>query len=182
MQIEIISSSMRLQSLSYRVALHLQQQGSKLYPSINFGLIDLRHHVFPLIDTVYKEQSQAPVSLQPVAARIFDASGFIIVTPEYNGSYAPAVKNMFDHFPKQSRKAFGIVTASEGAMGGMRAAMQLQQLIPALFGIASPQMLVVPQMTNKFDENGNLVDTTFEKSVKTFMDEYVWLATQLKKR
>ena len=45
----------------------------------------------------------------------------LLVTPEYNGSYTPALKNLFDHFPKQSRKPFGIVTASPGALGGMRA-------------------------------------------------------------
>lgn len=172
---------MRPQSKSYRVALHLHQYGSKLFPSLNFGLIDLRHSIFPLISTVYKEPLLAPEGLQNVATRIFDARGFIVVTPEYNGSYAPALKNMFDHFLKQSRKAFGIVTASEGAMGGMRAAMQLQQLVPALFGIASPQMLIVPQMHTKFDDHGNLLEAGFEKSVKIFLEEYVWLATQLGK-
>ncbi len=43
---------------------------------------------------------------------MFAANAFIIVTPEYNGSYTPAMKNLFDHFPKQIHKPFGIVTAS----------------------------------------------------------------------
>jgi NAD(P)H-dependent FMN reductase len=110
---------------------------------------------------------------------MFAADAFIIVTPEYNGSYSPAMQNMFDHFPKQQRKPFGLVTASPGAMGGMRAAMQLQQFTMALFGIPSPYMLLTPQVDKKFDTEGNLLDASFQKSVDTFIKEYLWLAEKV---
>jgi NAD(P)H-dependent FMN reductase len=88
---------------------------------------------------------------------------------------------VFDYFPKQSRKAFGIVTASPGGLGGIRAAMQMQQLVPALFGILSPYMLVIPAVDKKFDEQGKLIDPNFQKSIDLFLREFLWLATQLKK-
>lgn len=102
------------------------------------------------------------------------------MTPEYNGSYSPALQNLLDHFPKQSHKAFGIVTASPGAMGGIRASQQLLLLIPALFGVASPFMLVTPQVDKKFDAEGNLTDPGFEKAVQTFVQEFLWLAGNLR--
>jgi NAD(P)H-dependent FMN reductase len=107
---------------------------------------------------------------------MFEADAFILVTPEYNGSYTPALKNLFDHFPKQSHKVFGIVTASPGALGGMRAALQLQTLIYALFGIGSPHMLVIPSVDKKFDENANLADPFFQKNIDVFLTEFLWLA------
>jgi NAD(P)H-dependent FMN reductase len=110
---------------------------------------------------------------------MFEADAFILVTPEYNGSYSPAMKNMLDHFPKQHHKAFGIVTASPGAMGGMRAAMQLQQLVFAFFGIGSPYMLVVPGVDKKFDIEGNLLDEGFKKSVDLFLKEFIWLSEKV---
>lgn len=115
-----------------------------------------------------------------MAEKIFNADAFILVTPEYNGSYAPALKNMLDHFPKHTHKAFGIVTASTGAMGGMRASQQMLLLIPAFFGIVSPQMLIVPFVDKKFDENGILLDETFEGSIANFSNEFVWLSEKLK--
>ena len=102
-----------------------------------------------------------------------------MVSPEYNGSYSPALQNLLDHFPKQSHKAFGIVTASAGPMGGMRSTQQLLLLIPALFGIASPHMLITPMVDKKFDEMGNLLDPSFKKSVDNFLQEFLWLAESL---
>jgi NAD(P)H-dependent FMN reductase len=113
---------------------------------------------------------------------MFEADAFILVTPEYNGSYSPAMKNMLDHFPKQHHKTFGLVTASPGAMGGMRAAMQLQQLVFALFGIGSPYMLVVPGVDKKFDVEGNLLDESFQKSVDLFVKEFLWLSEKVVKK
>ena len=111
---------------------------------------------------------------------MFSADAFILVTPEYNGGYSPALQNMMDHFPKQSHKAFGIVTASPGAMGGMRASQQLLLLVPALFGVVSPYMLITPQVDKKFDAEGNLTDPGFEQSIETFTNEFLWLAQTLK--
>jgi NAD(P)H-dependent FMN reductase len=89
------------------------------------------------------------------------------------------MKNIFDHFPKQMHKAFGIVTASTGSLGGIRASQQLQLLICALFGIPSPYMLVTPHVDRKFDEDGYLVDESFTNSINTFVTEFLWLAERL---
>ena len=84
-----------------------------------------------------------------------------------------------DHFPKQHHKVFAIATASTGMLGGIRAAMQLQELIFALFGIGSPYMLVTPQVDKKFDAEGNLLDENFKKSVDLFVTEFIWLAEKI---
>jgi NAD(P)H-dependent FMN reductase len=110
---------------------------------------------------------------------MFEADAFILVTPEYNGSYTPALKNLFDHFPKQSHKAFGVVTASPGILGGVRASQQVQLLINALFGIGSPHMLITPQVEKKFDASGNLIDPAFQKNIDVFVSEFLWLAENI---
>ena len=133
-----------------------------------------------LLQEVYTSVEKAPEELKPLARRMFDANAFILISPEYNGSYAPALKNLFDHFPKQMHKAFGIVTASPGALGGVRAALQLQMLVYALFGIGSPYMLVVPQIEKKFDKEGNLIDPAFQNAVNTFVTEFLWIAERIR--
>jgi len=178
MRIEIIAGSPRTPSLNARVAKYLHRLLSQ-NTGHETGLIELNKVTFPFIQKVWSSAEQAPPELQPIAARMFAAEAFIICSPEYNGAYSPAMKNLFDHFPKQKHKPFGIVTSSDGIMGGIRASQQLLQLVPALFGIASPMMLIVPQADKKFDEEGNLTAPEFEKNVHDFLREFLWLAEKI---
>jgi NAD(P)H-dependent FMN reductase len=133
----------------------------------------------PPMTRVFTSIDNTPAEFKELSRRIFEADGFILVTPEYNGSYSPSMKNMLDHFPKQHHKAFGIVTASPGALGGVRASQQLLVLVPALFGIASPYLLVVPQVDKKFGTNGELLDESFSHAIHNFVSEFLWLLKQL---
>ncbi|HEY1113147.1 MAG TPA: NAD(P)H-dependent oxidoreductase [Chitinophagaceae bacterium] len=178
MRIEIISGSPRAKTVTYRLALFLQKVLQQRTDH-EVGIIDLREHNLPLLEEVFTSVADTPEAYKPLSERMFAARAFILVTPEYNGSYTPAMKNLLDHFPKQSHKVFGIATASQGALGGMRAAISLQQLIFALFGIGSPYMLVTPAVDKKFDEEGNLLDPSFQKSIDVFVKEFLWLAEKV---
>lgn len=179
MNIEIIAGSPRHPSLSKRVALHLHE---KLQSTTKhqIGLIALNEITLPFIQNVWSNPDDAPEQFRSIAERMFNADAFIISSPEYNGGYSSAMKNLFDHFPKQYRKPFGIVTSSLGAMGGIRASQQMLQLVPALFGVASPNLLIVPQVDKKFDEAGQLTAPEFQKTIDDFCTEFIWLAEKLK--
>jgi NAD(P)H-dependent FMN reductase len=180
MNIEIVSGSPRQESVTYRLALHLQQL-LREKTAHHVDIIDVRNvNLMPMQEQVFVSVERTPAEYKALAERMFAADAFIIVSPEYNGSYTAAMKNLFDHFPKQVHKPFGIVTASPGGLGGVRAAMQLQQFICALFGIPSPYMLVTPQVEKKFDADGRLLDESFQNAVNTFVTEYLWLAERLK--
>lgn len=178
MRIAIISGSPRGNSVTYRVALHLQnaiEQNS----DHDVEIIDLREIEMPQLQTIFTSVESTPAEHKQVAESMFAANAFILVTPEYNGSYSAALKNLLDHFPKQHHKVFAIATASPGGLGGVRAALQLQELIYALFGIGSPYMLVTPQVEKKFDSDGNLIDESFKKPVDLFIKEFLWLAEKV---
>ncbi|MFL5810605.1 MAG: NADPH-dependent FMN reductase [Flavisolibacter sp.] len=178
MRIAIISGSPRGNSITLRVALHLQQvirSGTEHETDI----IDLREIELPQLQSIFTSVENAPEEYKALSEKMFGADAFILVTPEYNGSYSAALKNLLDHYPKQHRKTFAIATASPGALGGIRAALQLQELIYALFGIGSPYMLVTPQVDKKFDADGKLIDQSFQKSVDTFINEFIWLAEKV---
>ena len=175
MRIEIISGSPRINSVTRRVAINLKNWLDN-NTEHETDIIDMKDWDMPAVQSVFVSVDRTPEEFKPLAERIFNADAFILVTPEYNGSYSPAMKNLLDHFPKQHHKPFGIVTASPGAFGGIRASQQLLQLIPSLFGIASPHMLIVPAVDKKFDEAGKLVDPAFEKSIHNFIAEFLWLA------
>ena len=178
MRIEIIAGSPRTNSVTRRVALYLQQWIEK-NTEHKAGIIDMREWQLPPLQSVWVSPEKAPEEFRQLAQRVFDADAYILVTPEYNGSYSPAMKNLLDYFPKRHHKVFGIATASPGAMGGMRASQQLLLLVPALFGLASPYMLIVPGVDKKFDENGSLLDESYYNTVHNFMSEFLWLAEKI---
>jgi NAD(P)H-dependent FMN reductase len=175
MVIEVISGSPRTESLSHRVAVFLQKALAEKTEH-QVGLIDVRDNPLPMIQNVFVSVDKTPEQYKELAKRMFAAHAFVIITPEYNGGYSPAMKNLFDHFPKQHHKVFGIVTSSPGAMGGIRASQQVQLMIHGLLGIASPYMLIVPTIDKKFDAGGNLTDGSFQNQVDSFIHEFLWLA------
>jgi NAD(P)H-dependent FMN reductase len=175
MNIVIIAGSPRIGSLTHRVALHLKNHLEQK-TTHQIELLDMQQHSVPPIQAAWSSVEKAPVEFQPLAKTMFEAEAFILVTPEYNGSYSPAMKNLLDHFPKQHHKAFGIVTASPGAMGGIRASQQMQLLVGGLFGLLSPYMLITPAVDKKFDVDGNLLDASFQGQVDSFVHEFIWLA------
>jgi chromate reductase, NAD(P)H dehydrogenase (quinone) len=178
MRIAILSGSPRGNSVTFRLALHLEK-AFKEHAQHEIDIIDLKKVEMPQLQTVFTSVDSTPEKYKAVAKQMFAADAYVLVTPEYNGSYSAPLKNLLDHFPKQHHKVFGIVTASTGMLGGVRSALQLQELIYALFGIGSPYMLVTPQVDKKFDEQGNLLDENFKKSVHIFIKEFLWLAEKI---
>lgn len=178
MKIEIISGSPRQGSITARIAKHLHQV-LKEKEGIEAGLIDVRDYPLPFVQEAWATQEKVPAEFKALGERVFGADAFILVSPEYNGGYSPALKNLLDHFPKQSRKVFGIATGTDGALGAMRSAQQLIQLVAALFGILSPRLLITPHADKKFDDEGNLLEKDFQKSIDFFVKEFLWLAGKL---
>ncbi|MBA3648395.1 MAG: NAD(P)H-dependent oxidoreductase [Chitinophagales bacterium] len=183
MNIAIISASIREHASTRRVAAHLLQQmksNSHLHPEV----IDLAVYDYPIWKEVFDKEINPPAMCVELHHKLLDADALIFVTPEYNGSYSLALKNMIDYFSIKAfeKKAIGVTAVSTGALGGIRAGLHLQQLILAIYAIPVPQMLLVPQINHRFDENGNLLDASFEKNVMAFLRDFIWLAQAIHTR
>ena len=180
LKISILSSSVREGRESHKAALALLNE-LRGRDNVDPVLLDLKNFELPPLTHVRDKFPLVPDSVEKLGEQLDSSDGIIFVSPEYNGGYSSALKNAVDFFPKSTyrRKPIGITTASSGAMGGMRAAQQLLHLALALWAIPSPQMLLVPKVQEKFDDDGNYLETSFEDKVKKFVDEYVWLAGRL---
>jgi NAD(P)H-dependent FMN reductase len=175
MKIAIISASIRQGRLTHYVAQELEKRLSEA--GINASLVDLNNYAFPLFEHVYKSDSPLK-GTEELRQTLQQADAMLFVSPEYNGSYTSALKNMTDHFSKAefSKKAIGVVSVSSGPMGGMRGAMHMQQLVLALFAYPIPQMMLVPNVQDKFNEDAALIDATFAKKLDTYLQDFRWFA------
>ncbi len=177
MQIAILSGSTRLNRQSHRVTLALKRW-IEAHTSHSAEVLDLAEYHFPALEEVLNRHPNPPEGLNDFARRIREADAYLFVSPEYNGSYTAALKNAVDYLKDQefARKVIGVVSVSAGALGGIRAALAMQQLVLGIAGYAIPQMLTVGQVQQRFDEQGNLLDAAFEKNIRQFIDGFLWLS------
>ena len=88
---------------------------------------------------------------------------------------------MLDHFLEEYFfKPSAIVCYSQGAFGGVRAAMQLRAMLAELGMSSIPSILPFPKVQNLLDEAGNLKQEMAGKSVSRFVSELEWYAEALR--
>lgn len=112
---------------------------------------------------------------------IIKADGLVIVTPEYNHAYPGVLKSVLDLLLREYvHKAVAFVGVSSGPWGGTRAIEACIPMVRELGLAATFSDLNFPKIGEKFDETGKLLDEAYEKRVKGFLDELVWMASALR--
>ncbi len=146
-------------------------------------LVDPLEYALPLLDLMYKEfeQGQAPEAMERAGQILNKADGFIIVSAEYNHGEPAALKNLLDHFQSEYLyKPNGIVTYSAGSFGGVRALITLRAILAELGTPSIPSAFPVPNIGEAFDDDGNALDTAYDRRIGKFLDEFEWYASALK--
>ena len=112
---------------------------------------------------------------------IIRADGLVIVTPEYNHGYPGALKSVLDLLLREYvHKAVAFVGVSAGPWGGTRVIEACVPMVRELGLAVTFSDLNFPGVASKFNESGQLLDDAYEKRVKDFLDELVWMATTLR--
>jgi NAD(P)H-dependent FMN reductase len=170
--------------LGVRVAAAVLQCLSSRYDEHEVELIDALE--YPL-ETVFKPhfaypKSKAPAALNQLAAKIENADGFVMVSPEYNHSMSPALANLLNHFGSSlfAYKPSAIVTYSAGQWGGMRAAIGMRTFLSELGCLPVSAMIHVPRAQQVFTaegvpETGEDQAAWFDYFSRTF-NQLVWWA------
>ncbi len=176
MNIVVISASTRINNNTLRVSKFLAEQLVTFHKQ-EVNLLDLGALRFPVMEEVIPKHPNLPDGLIEFQQAIVNADGALFVSPEYNGSFSPSLKNAVDYLKNKefTRKPIGIVSISTGSLGGIRGALQMQQLVLGVGGYSFPQMLTVGNVTAKFDEAGLLLDTAYQKNVDGFLSEFLFL-------
>ncbi|MFB6207931.1 MAG: NADPH-dependent FMN reductase [Candidatus Nanohaloarchaea archaeon] len=96
-----------------------------------------------------------------------------IVTPEYNHGIPGALKNALDHLRDEYEdKPFCYITVSGGSFGGVRAQTHLNEITLSLGGWPGPS-LATPDVNEKFDSDGNIVDEKYRDRMERFVSRAV---------
>ncbi len=125
---------------------------------------------------------------------IMDAHrAWIICSPEYNGSYTALLKNTIDWASSPVKghpvwgdgakplkgKVIGLMSASPGAMGGLRALSHLNPLMLNAGCWVCPQQYALGRAADAFDAQGALVSQEAAGQVRAVVDQVLWAAHRL---
>jgi chromate reductase len=130
--------------------------------------IDLRDFALPLYDGDLERDHGLPDAARRLRALFHAHAGLLLACPEYNSSITGLLKNTLDWVTRDERgqgtvdafdgKVAGLVSASPGALGGLRGLVHVRQILGNLRVLVIPQQFALSKAHEAFDADGGLKD------------------------
>lgn len=155
-QIKILTGSVRPTRFNLQPAMWIYNQ-AKLRGDMEVELIDLHELNLPFLDEPESPKSQHYTKdyTKAWSEKIGLADGFIFVTPEYNHSVSPVLKNAIDYlFHEWNYKPVSFVSYGSLA-GGSRAVEHLRGVCAELRMYDLREQIMLPNYWELQDEAGN---------------------------
>lgn len=125
------------------------------------SLIDLADYPLPLYNGDLEDKEGVPDNALRLKALFKAHDALLISSPEYNSSIPPLLKNTLDWVSREwqgesglvpyQNKVAAIISASPGALGGMRMLPHLRQILNTLGVLVLPGQFALPHVDQAFD-------------------------------
>jgi len=134
---------------------------------------------------IYNQDNELPEPdfLLELKAQIKPAHAVLLVTPEYNRSIPPVLKNALDWVSRPqvppgtgpwSGKATAVVGVSPYSLGAVSAVFHLRQVLTFLnMPVLQQPEFYLTFASEKFDEQGKLIDQSTKDHIDRFWTAYV---------
>jgi chromate reductase, NAD(P)H dehydrogenase (quinone) len=197
-QILVFAGSTRAESFNRKLAQVAAASGSAQGAQVT--LIDLADYDIPLYNADV-EAKGTPHDVLKLKALMHAHAGWVICSPEYNGSMTSLLKNTIDwcsspaksgqlHGPEVEAewgdgfkpfkgKVVGLMAASPGGMGGIRSLTDASKLFLNLHCWVSPEQFALGRAGSAFAADGSLVDPANAKRVDAVVAKVLWAAGRL---
>jgi NAD(P)H-dependent FMN reductase len=165
LKILVIPGSLRTGSLNARLAAAAAYQFGQAGAEVT--RISLGDFPLPIYDGDLQTKSGVPKNAINLKRMIGAHHGVLIVTPEYNSSLPPLVKNTIDWVTRVQdvqetrgqvfrERAFAIAAASESRLGGTRALAALRLVLTACHATVIPNQLALSFAAEAYDDMDRL--------------------------
>ena len=139
------------------------------------------------------EARGTPPDVLTLKQLMWEHPAWIVCSPEYNGSYTALLKNTIDWASspvagnpewtdgvKPFRgKVVGILSASNGRLGGLRSQSHLAPLLLNLECWLAPRAYALAGAASAFDDQGVLTDAAHQRGVRGVVEQVLWAAERL---
>ena len=138
--------------------------------------IDLRDLPMPIYDGDDESEHGLPENARTFKRLLMEHHGVLIATPEYNSQFPAVLKNAIDWGSRRENdekplaaftgKVAGVMSASPGALGGLRGQALLRSQLAYLGMVIVPARIGVGRAGDAFDSEGELKDEKLLQSVR----------------
>lgn len=190
MKFLVFAGSTRRQSFNRRLAAVAAQMGRDMGAQVT--LLELADFDIPLYNADLEAAGTPPDVIR--LKDMLDAHpAWVICSPEYNGSYTGLLKNTIDWASSPvaghpvwhdaarpfAGKVVGMLSASNGALGGLRSQGHLAPLLVNLQCWLAPRNFALSQAASAFDAQGQLIDAGQADRVRGVVEQVLWAARRL---
>ena len=158
-----VSGSIRPNNYTSK-ALALVLDELKKHPEVDVKLIDPREMTSVL------SAGNIQASAKKLQSLVAKATGVILSTPEYHGSYSSVIKLIIDNlgYPSAlSGKPVALLGVASGQIGAIKALEHLRSVCSHVGAIVLPQVVSVAFVDKIFDEKGHCSDKKVEKRIRS---------------
>jgi len=152
--------------------------------------IDLRDIPMPLYDGDLETEQGVPENAKKFKALLLAHDGLLISAPEYNSSISGVLKNAIDWASRPlpgeaplacfAGKVAILMSASPGALGGLRGLVTVRSLLSNISVIVLPAQVAVPKAHEAFDTDGKLKDPKQQASIEALGRELAGILVKIK--
>ena len=152
--------------------------------------ISLRDYHLPLYDGDLEAEAFPEVA-DRLRALFIGHDGFLIASPEFNGSVSGVLKNAIDWasrprpgeslvaLPAFRGKVAGLMSASISPFGGLRGLLALRQILGTIQTLVATEQVLVPFAERAFD-GPELVEPMPKQLLPVLVNRVIFLAKALK--
>ena len=127
--------------------------------------------------------AEKPKAFHPFADAILEASGLVVVTPEYNGSVPGILKYFIDmlKFPESfDRRPVCFVGVAAGIWGALRPVEQLQAIFGYRNAFIYPERVFLPKVYDLLGDDGRISDAEIVERLRAQAAGYIEFVERLK--
>jgi chromate reductase, NAD(P)H dehydrogenase (quinone) len=154
-------------------------------------LVDPADFRLPLYDAELEGTEGLPAHAKTLKGKFLAADAILFVSPEYNSSITPLMKNVIDWVSRPETedepdliayrgKVAGLLSASPGKLGGMRGLVHLRSILGNIGVLVTPKHFSLVGASDKFDEGGALKSEKDVESLRAVVTELLKVAGAMK--
>ena len=182
-----LAGSTRRESFNKKLAKIVAAGAEAKGASVTF--LDLADYPLPLYDGDLEANEGVPENAVKLMHLFHDAEGFLIASPEYNGSISAVLKNAIDWVSRPPPgnlklvpyrgKTAALVAASPGSLGGLRGMVHVRQILTNLGVTVIPDQRAVNGAAQAFDGSGALKDEALHIAIEGIGQQLCEVASRL---
>ena len=151
-------------------------------------LLDLAEYSLPLFNQDLEAEG-TPENATRLKELFLEHDGLLISSPEYNSSITPLLKNTIDWVSRPVEgeprlaayqgKTAALLSASGGALGGMRGLVHLRDILGNIGVLVMPSEAAVSRVQNAFNDAGEFIDEKQQSRVEAVVKSLVETTAKL---